>query len=570
MPKSFNVKTRFTAEDGVTKKLKRMGGAAAGVARQSGTVAAAAGAAIVSIFNVNKEFQQSMNRIEARLGNATEAQLKQLKNTAKELGRTTTFSASQAADGMAFLAQSGWEVSEILAGIPHLLNMAAAAETDLATTSDIVSNIMSQFGMSADETKKAVDLLATSTSNANIDLVMLKDSMKGAGPIAASFGADLKDAATIAGFLGNMGIQGTNAMTAMKGMFGVFTNPTPKAKKWFDEMNLSLTEMDGKGNRVMRDIDSIFKDMGKSMAGMDQPKRLKAIGDIFGKIVAPGAGAMSADIAKADSVFGKLTERMDKFDNRAKEMADIMMDGAPGAVSMMMSAIEGLSIAMGESGLLLAVTGGITLFTDFLAVVTEYAPFLTVLLGVVFALAGAITMVAGGIVLAAKAWTLWKSAFAIAKIAMSAFNVAAVMSPLGLLIIGVTLLITGFITLVNKAGSVTGALSIITDTIMGMVRAIGSFFGIVDDNKDKKVKVTTEHDDKTSPPKTGPGGGVVGNVVTGGGLPATAGAAQPATATATAANGRVQVDVNDNTSNQNVTAKANGQGLKLKLNPATS
>jgi TP901 family phage tail tape measure protein len=573
--KSFNVVTKFLAHDGVTKKLKKMGKAASGVARQGAIITAAASAAVVSIFNVNKEFQLSMNRIEARLGNATGDQLKQLETMAKQLGKTTAFSASQAADGMGFLAMAGWKTNQILAATPDLLNLAAAAEMDLARAADITSNIMGAFEMDATRAGEATDVLAALTSSANVDMEMLADTFKMAAPLANAYGATLKDTGTAVGFLGNLGIQGTNAGTAMKGLFSVMSNPPPKAAKWFEELNIQTSKIDKNGKRVMRDFSGTMAELGKKLNKMSQPERLKALGDIFGKIVGPSAIALANDLAKTDSQFVQLGESMKDVEGRADKMAKIMMQGAPGAVAEMMAAIEGLTLAIGESGLLGSMVKAIQKFTEFMSKLTEHAPTLTKTLGAVFAIAAAVTALSYSIILVNKIWGVWIAAVKLGAVAikslsivtklwagaMKILNIVMAVNPIFLVVGAVALLVLGFGILVKKTGGVMNAINAIGDAVMGVVRAVGQFLGLIDEDKDFNVRVDKSVTGDGGGLKPDPEASLMENILQGTGM---------ASDIPGMAQGSVDVNVfNKSPEQQDVQATSNGTGLKMKLNTGT-
>ena len=573
--KSFNVVTKFLAHDGVTKKLKKMGKAAGGVARQGAVITAAASAAVVSIFNVNKEFQLSMNRIEARLGNATGDQLNQLRDMAKELGKTTAFSASQAADGMGFLAMAGWKVNDILAATPDLLNLAAAAEMDLARAADITSNVMGAFEMDATRAGEAADVLAALTSSANVDMEMLADTFKMAAPLANAYGATLKDAGVAAGFLGNIGIQGTSAGTAMKGLFSVMSNPPPKAAAWFEELNIQTSEIDKNGKRVMRDFSGTMAELGKKLSKMSQPERLKALGDIFGKIVGPSAIAMSKDLGQANSQFLKLSESMESVEGRSQKMADIMMKGAPGAVARLMASIEGLMLAMGEAGLLDAVVGLITGLTGLISKLTEYAPWLTKILGAVVVLSAGITAAATAIVLLAKAFTIVKTAVIALKLVWVAFNAVFIASPIGLVIGAIVILVGLFALLARRVGGIKSAFIILGQTILqaivapvntvveiikGMLRLLSKIPGMGDKYANMADTIGNKQDELnnkfTGTTNIIPGSRLMESIIQGDGT-------TPAT---TATNGTVDVNVTNNSpEKQDIQGTTTGSGLKMKL-----
>jgi TP901 family phage tail tape measure protein len=166
------------------------------------TAAGAAGAVgLGATVKVAADFESAMSRVGA-LSGATEKDMSSLTQTAKDLGATTSFSASQAAEGMSYLAMAGYDTNEIIASMPGLLNAAAAGQTDLATTADITSNILSGFGLEAAETAKVADVLTKTFTSSNVDLSMLGETMKYVAPTAKAMGISLEETAAAAGILG--------------------------------------------------------------------------------------------------------------------------------------------------------------------------------------------------------------------------------------------------------------------------------------------------------------------------------------------------------------------------------
>lgn len=194
-------------------------------------VAAAAAASPFAIaVKLTADFEDSMVRAGA-LAKATDEEMAQLTNTARKLGRDTRFSATQAATGMQFLAQSGFKVNEVIAAMPGMLNIAAAGAVDLGTAADVTSNILRGFGMRADESSRLGDVLTNTFSNSSTNLTMLGDTMKYVAPISKSLGVSLEATAAAAGLLGTAGIKGEQAGTSMRAMLLRLAAPTSAGKK---------------------------------------------------------------------------------------------------------------------------------------------------------------------------------------------------------------------------------------------------------------------------------------------------------------------------------------------------
>ncbi|KKN35510.1 hypothetical protein LCGC14_0782780, partial [marine sediment metagenome] len=162
------------------------------------------------------EFEAGMNRVKA-LTQATRKEFSLLEEKAKTLGSTTVFSARQVTDAMGFLAQAGFSVNEIVGSMRDTLNLAAAAGLDLGTAADIVSNVMSGFGIRVEELGSAVDVLAKASISANTDLLQLGQAMKLAGPVAKQFGLTFEETTAAIALMGNAGFQSTLAGTALRG-----------------------------------------------------------------------------------------------------------------------------------------------------------------------------------------------------------------------------------------------------------------------------------------------------------------------------------------------------------------
>src|SRR5690606_2922780 len=172
---------------------------------------------------------------------ATDEEMAILSRTARELGASTVFSASQAAEGMSYLAMAGFSVSEIVDAMPGLLDTAAAAQSGLGVTADIVSNILSGFQLEARETTRVADVLTATFTSSNTTLEMLGDTMSYVAPVAASLGISLEEVAAMTGRLGDVGIQGQRAGTALRAIFTRLAAPTGEAAKILQQLGVATT-----------------------------------------------------------------------------------------------------------------------------------------------------------------------------------------------------------------------------------------------------------------------------------------------------------------------------------------
>jgi len=295
-------------------------------------------AAGYAVARMGGDFQYSMNRVQALTG-STGSQLEALSDQAKELGISTQFSASQAADAMGFLAMAGFDANQILGTMPATLDLAAASGMDLARTADVMSNIMQGYGLATEEAARASDVLTKAFTSSNTDLGQLAEAMKYAGPVAAGMGVEFEEAAAAIGLMGNAGIQGSMAGTGLRQALTQLAKPTGDTRRTIERLGLSVKDLSPTTNSLTEIIERL------SEAGADTTDVLT----IFGQRAGP---AMQTLIDQgADAVRG-LTEELRESAGVTKEVADVQMQGFRGAMLGLKSAVEGLGIAVAESGVL--------------------------------------------------------------------------------------------------------------------------------------------------------------------------------------------------------------------------
>lgn len=284
------------------------------------------------------DFETGMNRVIAISG-ATGRELEALKNQAEDLGATTQYSASQAADAMGFLAMAGFEANEILGAMPSTLQLAAAAQMDLGQAADITSNILTGYRLRLDELEHANDVLVTTFTSTNVSLQQLGEGMKYVAPIAAGAGVQFEEAAAAMGLLGNAGIQGSMAGTTLRGTLSALLNPTNQEATALARLGVATKDAAG-GILPLADIIEQLEDSGAT-AG--------EVLEIFGDRAGPG---MKSLIDQGSDALRDLIKSLEQSGGSAQHVADVQMQGFNGAMLRLKSATEGMMIAIGDSGLL--------------------------------------------------------------------------------------------------------------------------------------------------------------------------------------------------------------------------
>jgi TP901 family phage tail tape measure protein len=345
--------------------------------------AAAIGAGLVSSVRVAMDFEKSMSAVAAKT-QAGQEDMAKLTELAKDLGRSTQFSAKEVADGMDFLAMAGFKVNDVLTAMPGLLDLAAAGNLDLASTADIVSNILGGMNMEAAETGRVSDVLAKAATSSNVSVGMLGETFKFVAPVAAQAGAGLEDVAAAAGLLGDAGIQGSEAGTGLRSVLLRLAAPPTEAAKALERLGVSTK--DASGN--MRPFGDILSDVDRSMKDLNlgSAEQIEIQNALFGK-TAIASGAILQQAAANGELSAKTKELMES-QGAAAEMAEIMNDNLAGAFKRLQSAIEGFQIQL-VSGTNPALQGFVDFAANAINVLTDMMERFPLVTGAVVALAAA-------------------------------------------------------------------------------------------------------------------------------------------------------------------------------------
>lgn len=310
----------------VGTKLKNVG---AGMTAAITLPVAAIGAAAIK---TGMDFEAAMSKV-AAISGATGDDFAALEAKAREMGATTQFSASEAAEALTYMAMAGWKTEDMLSGIEGVMALAAASGEDLATVSDIVTDALTAFGMSAAESGRFADVLAAASANANTNVSMLGESFKYVAPVAGALGYSVEDTSKALSLMANAGIKGTQAGTALRTMLTNLSSPTAKTKKAMDELGISLTNSDG----TMKSLDEVMQDLRTSFTNLDESQQAAYASTIFGREAMSGALAI---INASEEDYNKLTEAINSSDGAAQSMADTMTDNLAGRLKEMQSALE--------------------------------------------------------------------------------------------------------------------------------------------------------------------------------------------------------------------------------------
>lgn len=313
----------------------------ASTAGYASATGAAMGAGILSSVNTGMEFQAAMSRVGAVSG-ATGEDFAKLEAQAKELGRSTVWSASQAAEGMQLLAMAGFKTNDILATMPGMLNLASAGQVELAEAADISSNILSGFGLEASEIGRVGDVLTSTFTGSNTSLSGLGHTMKYAAPVAKSMGASLEVTAAMAAKLGDAGIQGEMAGTALRNVMLKLATPTGNAAKTMEALGVSAVDADGK----IREMPDVLADLNKAMSSYSQEAQANITSTIFGT-EAMGAAMILMEQAGSGALqdFQKSLAQT----GTAEKVAGTQTDNLKGDFAGLSSAMEGMKISVFET-----------------------------------------------------------------------------------------------------------------------------------------------------------------------------------------------------------------------------
>ena len=333
--------------------------------------------------NLGIDFSSSMSNVQAISG-ATGDEIALLEQKARDLGATTVYSASDVADGFGYMAMAGWDTQQMMDGIAGILDLAASSGEDLATTSDIVTDALTAFGMEAGDAGRLADVMAAASSNANTNVSMLGESFKYVAPVAGALGFSAEDTAVALGLMANSGIKASQGGTALRTMLTNMAKPTDDMAYAMEQLGVSLSDDEGNmyslhevmdqlrsgfgelmmseedfneeqallqqalddGTISQTDYNSQMDDLIERAYGAEGAEKARYAAMLAGK---EGMSGLLAIVNASEEDYGKLTAAIDESSGAAQQMADVMNDNLGGDIKEMNSALEELKLKIFDS-----------------------------------------------------------------------------------------------------------------------------------------------------------------------------------------------------------------------------
>ena len=426
---------------------------AGGAAKLGAPLAAGAGLVVKTLYN----FDAAMNQVQATLG-VTGEEMEGLRDQAKLLGRTTEFSASQAAEAQTQLAQAGFDANQILEATPDVLALASAGQLSMAESAKLTANQLRAFGLDVSEAGRVTDVLAAAAASSNTSVRELGPAFRQVAPIANKAGLSIEETAGYLGVLRDNGFAAEQAGTAMRAVLSRLVAPAGEAKDILEEIGLPP---DFVKNKIEA---GEFQDVLESLRtrGLTLQQAMK----LFGQ----EAGAAGLVLLDGAANARELAKEYENAGGRAQEMADIQNQGLVGAFRNMKSAAEGLQIAIGESGLGKAAENFFNVLTDLMNRITESSDEFKTMIG---------TVLTAGPALLGAALGLKGLSFALGALGpvMKAVRVGFILlrsifalSPFGLLITAITGIIVfwdDLMAVMERAGANFEGLKAVWDASIG-------------------------------------------------------------------------------------------------------
>lgn len=367
------------------------------------------------------DFDEGMSKV-AAISGATGDDLDALRDKAREMGAKTKFSATEAAAAMEYMAMAGWKTEDMLGGIEGIMNLAAASGEDLATTSDIVTDALTAFGMSADDSAHFADILAAASSNANTNVSMMGETFKYCAPIAGALGFSAEDTAQAIGLMANAGIKGSQAGTALRTIMNNLSGEVKITGSALGEVTIATTNADGS----MRDLSDILSDCRGAFSQLSESEQAAAAEALVGKNAMSGFLALmnagegnieklSSAIDSCSDTFVKTVdgaiipmsqaleegvEWIEEYNGVADQMASVMQDNLAGQLTILKSQIQELAISFGEMLMpaIRAIVSRVQAFVDKLNGMSESQRKAVLTIGLIIAALGPLLVILGTVI----------------------------------------------------------------------------------------------------------------------------------------------------------------------------
>lgn len=402
---------------------------------------------VVTGLGTAADFDSAMSRVAAVSG-ATGLDFDSLRDKAREMGAKTKFSATEAADAMNYMAMAGWKTEDMLSGIEGVMYLAAASGEDLATTSDIVTDALTAFGLTAADSGHFADVLAAASSNANTNVSMMGETFKYCAPVAGALGFSVEDTAEAIGLMGNAGIKASQAGTSMRSIMTNLTGDVKLSGAAIGDVTIATTNADGS----MRSLSAILADCRVAFSGMTEAEKANNAETLVGK------NAMSGFLALMNAApedIEKVSGAVNNCKDAAKNMADTMQDNLEGQLTILKSQLQELAISFGD--LLMpavrSIVPGLQGMVDVLNAMSDGVKRVIMIVALLAAALGPVLIIIGKTLSAIGTIMTWapKLAGAISAVkgAFAALSATMMANPIAIVIAAIAALVVAFIYLWN-------------------------------------------------------------------------------------------------------------------------
>ena len=403
------------------------------------------------------DFDSAMSKVGAVSGATTE-ELGELRDKAREMGEKTKFSAAEAAEAMNYMAMAGWKTSDMLNGIEGVMNLAAASGEDLATTSDILTDAMTAFGLKADETTNGIanathtaDVMAAAMSNANTNVSLLGEGFKYCSPVAGALGFSIEDTAEAIGLMSNSSVKGSMSGTAMRKVMQALAGDIELSGQEIGNLTIKTKEADGS----MKELGDILDECRYAFSKMSESEQTANAEAMV------GTNAMSGFLALMNAApedIDKLRGSIENCDGASQNMASVMQDNLNGQITTLKSKLSELAIAFGEI-LMPAIRAAADIvgkFIDWLNGLSPAMKTVVAIVGVIVAALGPVLVTVGKMIFyvgqimtiipkLSTALTAVKTAISAVKTVVAVLNTTLLANPIVLIIAGIVALVAAFI-----------------------------------------------------------------------------------------------------------------------------
>lgn len=505
------LKTHKAELEKAASAWKSTGEKISGAGKTLSVASAAVTGLAVSAVKTTADFDAAMSKV-AAISGATGDELDALRDKAREMGEKTKFSATESAEAMNYMAMAGWKSADMLNGIEGIMNLAAASGEDLATTSDIVTDALTAFGLTAQDSGHFADILAAAAANANTNVAMMGETFKYAAPVAGALSFSAEDTALAIGLMANAGIKASQAGTSLRGIFSRLASPTKESGTAMDSLGISLVDTSGN----VKDLGTLLDELREAFGGLSEAEAAQYASMLAGKNAMSGLLAivnasdedftkLSGAIDSCSETFVKTadgavipmseavasgTDTIEEYNGAAEQMAATMQDNLSGQLTILKSQTEELQISFGE--LLIPtirdVVGHTQAFVDKLNELDEEDQKTIITIGLVVAAIGPALILIGKVITAVGTII---GVLPKLKAGISAVNLVMSANPIGAVIVLIGALVAAFVALWNNCEEFRNFFINLWETVSGAVSdavdAVKEFLGNLGDNFLEKV-----------------------------------------------------------------------------------